>query len=71
MNVAIIVDNQQMAQELRKILAPQHQVFPVGHSAIGQRFDKILVLASMADNFPRWFDSFSCCLNPGGEIIYG
>jgi hypothetical protein len=68
---AIVVDTFQAARTLREVLQPGHKVFPVGQGRTGWRCERIIVLATMdQDRFSEWFDTFSCCLEPGGDIIY-
>jgi len=68
---AIVVDTYEVARALNKILPEGCKAYAVGQPRIGQRFDQIIVSATMIqDHFSEWFDTFRCCLAPGGEIIY-
>lgn len=71
MTTAIVVDTVRVAKELNKILPDDHRAFAVFRGRTGWRCDRILVLATMAqDGFSEWFDTFTHCLKPGGAIIY-
>ena len=68
---AIVVDTYEVARALNKILPEGSKAYSVGQPRIGQRFDQIIVSATMTqEHFSEWFDTFRCCLTPGGEIIY-
>ena len=71
MITAIVVDTPQVARALREVLQPGHKVFTVGQGRTGWRCGRIVVLATMdQDGFSEWFNTFTHCLEPDGDIIY-
>jgi hypothetical protein len=74
MATAWIVDTPQVAKLLQKSLVEGDRAFAVGQARTGWRCARIVVMATMTQeapvNFADWFDTFRCCLEPGGEIVY-